>query len=124
MKKVFYLLLAFSLLGFASCSSDNKEDDVTPPKPDPEYFNPIEGEWLEEKQNNTLKAIFTNDFYWEHEWFENGKWGNNKISGRYKIDKKYITINKSSLEYKLDGDNLSIYYPSTSKWVKYTRYKE
>jgi hypothetical protein len=126
MKKAFYLLLTFSLsLGFVGCSNDdddengkkNGEGDGT----NTEYYNPIEGEWLEEA--GYVKEIFSQRFTWS-EMRKHGTlgWQYTMVSMPYTIDKDSFKASGRTYKYKVDGDILEITLLS-GKISRYTRIK-
>jgi len=123
MNKLLTIILMLSLsLALGSCSDDDKEDDNGGGTP-PEYYNPLEGTWVKDN-DHTLRVVFTNEFQWKMEWFENGKWGYPEIKGKYTIDKKQSTFKSKGVIYHfaIDGDKLTLNYPAGP--VYYTKYKE
>jgi len=113
MKKAFYLLLTFSLsLGFVGCSND--DDDENGKKngegngTNTEYYNPVEGHWLEASKGY-YKQIFSQRFTWSE--MRNHSvlgWQYTTLSMPYTIDKDFIKSEGRTYKYKIDGDILEI----------------
>lgn len=103
-KSLLFLFMLTLFVGFSSCSSDDEEDNGTTP---PEYYNPIEGEWIKEKQTD-YKIIFTKEFLWKEEWYEAEKWGHTNTKGTYTIDKSSFKFKGVTYNYTITGDKLTI----------------
>jgi hypothetical protein len=123
MKKVFYLLLTLSLsLGFVGCSNDDDDENGKKNGKNTEYYNPIEGEWLEIPKEN-YKQIFKKNFTWSEMSKGNTLgWSYNTLSIPYTIDKDFIKSEGRTYKYKIDGDILEITF-ANEKIVRHTRIK-
>lgn len=112
-------MLTFSLMvNLTACSND--EDT---PEPEPEYYNPLEGEWVKDTDPN-LRIVFTDKFKWTTEYFEDEAWGHPQTKGSYTIDKDKSTFYCNGVTYgfAINGDKLTINYPDGI--IIYTKYKE
>ena len=129
MKKVFYLLLTLSLsLGFVGCGNDDDDDENGKKNGEgngtnTEYYNPIEGEWLEMPKEN-YKQIFSKRFTWSEMSKGNTLlgWQYTMVSMPYTIDKDFFKASGRTYKYKIDGDILEITF-SNGDIVKHTRIK-
>ena len=123
MNKLLTIILMLSLsLALGSCSDDNKEDDNGGGTP-PEYYNPLKGAWVWDS-SHTLRLVFTDEFIWKTEFFENGVWGHPETKGKYAIDKEKSTFKFQGVTYRfaIEGDKLILYLSSGTEY--YTKYKE
>ena len=127
MKKVFYLLLTLSLsLGFVGCSNDDDDDENGKKNGEKngtntEYYNPIEGEWLDE--GGYYKEIFSQRFTWS-EMRKHGTlgWQYTMVSMPYTIDKDFFKTDSRAYKYKIDGDILEITF-ANGETIRHTRIK-
>ena len=124
MKKVFYLLLTLSLsLGFVGCSNDDDDDENGKKNgKNTEYYNPIEGEWLEIPKEN-YKQIFKKNLTWSE--MKKGNtlgWQYTMSSIPYTIDKDFFKSEGKTYKYKIDGDTLEITF-SEGNISRHTRIK-
>ena len=127
MKKVFYLLLTLSLsLGFVGCSNDDDDDENGKKNGEEngtntEYYNPIEGEWLE--TTGYYKQIFKRNFTWSEMRNHSAiGWRYTILSDPYTIDKDFIRASGKTYKYKIDGDILEITF-SDGDIAQHTRIK-
>ena len=122
MKKVFYLLLTLSLsLGFVGCSNDDDDENGEKNGTNTEYYNPIEGHWLE--TTGYYKQIFSQRFTWsEMRNHSTLGWQYTVVSIPYTVDKDSVKLEGRTYKYKIDGDILEITF-SEGDIARHTRIK-
>lgn len=118
-KSLLFLFMLTLFVGFSSCSSDDEEDNGTTP---PEYYNPVEGEWLE-KPTGDFKQIFSKQLKWSEMKKNNtGGWEYTFGNAPYTIDKDVIKSDGKVYKYKIVEDILELTYPN-GDIVQYSRSK-